>query len=338
MDADFFKPTSSTGSFSVHRVIKEQVNKWHDVFMGIATTFYLGGLVLIGIKIILSESVLSKANTKDLAVRWLTGVLILFMFNTIMKYAFQINESLVRSLGRQFYTRRYATGTYIGDADEYSRAGFEFRSPEYRSKYTGILSFGGEEINNAYIKRLEDYKSSADLMRIMRAYAGASHRIIFCIIWFILLFQLLILLVKYYKRFFVLALLITIFPFVAIYYFIDAVKGKQCELLRTWCVEFFVNVFIQSIHAIIYCIIASVCIEQVTKELQAGSERMNWLLVICAIDFLFRGEKIVRKLLGADGSASMRTASESAQAGKKGLRQGRAHLTNIAGMFKGGKK
>ena len=95
-------------------------------------------------------------------------------------------------------------------------------------------------------------------------------------------------------------------------YLIDAIREKNCEAFRMWCAEFFINVFTQSIHAIIYVIIASVCVERVRSEMFDGGKTMNWLIIICAINFVFQGEKIIRKLLGADGSISDRGIGETA--------------------------
>ena len=130
------------------------------------------------------------------------------------------------------------------------------------------------------------------------------------------------------------ALLVIIFPFTTIWYLIDKIKGRSPEAFRVWCVEFFVNVFTQSIHAIIYSIIASVCINQVAKEL--SSDTMNWIIIIVAINFLFQGEKIVRKLMGADGAKSAAAIGESAGAGKAGFGRARANFKKFFGMFKGG--
>lgn len=334
VNPNFFSSTRSQNS--VHQTVKEQVNIWYSTFHAIAITFYMAGLLAIGIKILLTDTPLSKSKAKDVAMHWLIGIFILFMFKIVMQYAFQINEGFVKELKNEFDASGSPSGTVVGVADDAISSTFEFRSPDYRSRYSGIITFGGEEINDAYVSRLGDYRATADMMRIMRAYAGVSHRIIFCIIWFVLLFQLIILLVKYYKRYFLIALLVVLFPFVTIYYLIDAVKGKSCEVFRVWCIEFFVNVFTQSIHAIIYSIIASVCINRVKDEMSSG-KAMNWIIIICAINFLFQGEKIVRKLLGADKSMTDRGVEEASKSGRKGVQAFTRGFKRIGGMFGIGK-
>lgn len=331
LDANFF--SSSQGGSIVHKTVKKQINTWYPVFQEIAAAFYLTGLLVVGLKILLSESSLSRASMKEVATHWITGLAILFFFNVIMKYAFDINEAFVKALKEEFAINGKYTGTYIADPDEYNREAFEFRSPEYRSKYTGILAFGGEELNDAYVKRLGEYRSTGDMMRIMRAYAGATKRLIFVIIWFVLLFQLIILLFKYYKRYFTIAFLIIVFPFTTISYLLDSLKGRRPEAFRMWCVEYFVNVFTQAIHAIIYSIISSVCIKQVVEELNGGT--LNWIIIIVAINFLFQGEKIIRKIMGVDGAKSAKPIEDSARAGRAGMGKARQNMGRALGIFTG---
>ena len=99
--------------------------------------------------------------------------------------------------------------------------------------------------------------------------------------------------------------------------------------------EFFVNVFTQTIHAIIYAIIAAVCIDRVKEELQTGKgESMNWLIVIIAINFIFQGEKIVRKVLGVDGAQSATGISDTAKRGRKGRKDAAKAGGNMVKAFR----
>lgn len=317
VNANFFDTT--TKGTSIHSTIKNSINDWYAVFETLAVTFYMAGLLFVGIKIVLSRSLISSAPWQTVIIKWATGLLLLFMFKYIMKYAFVINEGLVEAIRDGFTSGGQTSGTNIGDNDEFNDALYEFRSPEYFSKYSGNLTYGGDEVNRVYMKKLTDYTNTADMMRIMRAYAGVTKRMTFVIIWFVLLFQLILLLVKYYKRYFVIALLITIFPLVMIQYLLDLFKGRNCQGFSKWMKEFFVNVFTQTVHAIIYAIIAAVCIDRVKEELQTGDgTTMNWLIIIVAINFIFQGEKIVRKVIGVEGAESAPGMSETAARGKKG--------------------
>ena len=137
------------------------------------------------------------------------------------------------------------------------------------------------------------------MMRTMRAYAGETKRLVYVILWYIFMYQLVMLVVIYYKRYFVLALLITIFPIVLTYYVIEVCNGKNPAVFSNWCKEFVSNIFIQSIHAIMYSLILGVILSQ---SLGVESQRWNWLIMIVATLFIFKGESILKKILGAAGS------------------------------------
>ena len=332
VDANFFSARITENS--MHKVVKDAVNRWYSFFMTLAITIYVGCFLLVGIKSMISESVFSKAKMKDLVMKWLTGITILFVFPYVMKYAFKVNDAIIGMIDQGFTIGKGVSGTYIGGVDEFTVEEVEFRSPQYVSKYTGILTYGGELLNKAYLRRVNDFTNNLDMMRIMRAYAGITGRIIFVIIWFVLLFQLITLLVKYYKRYFIIAVLITIFPLVMIYYLLGLLKGKNSPAFSAWCKEFFVNVFLQAMHAIIYAIIAAVCLDRVKEELATGKgTTLNWLIIVVAINFLFQGEKIVRKILGGEASTAA-AIGDSAKRGRAGMKSGMGQAKRVGGLFK----
>lgn len=311
LDANFFnKETVALNETT--EVIRDQVNYWYSFFTGLAIVVYLVVLLVIGIKIALgSTSPGALEKVKELAVKWLVGVLLLFFFpNVVVKYAFELNEAIIEMIkaGCSDKTNNGNTGedvgTYIGTSEgEWATEAIEFRSPEYVSRFTGKASYGDEQMNLVYKKSLASYQASADLARVMRAYAGITKSFIYVIIWFILFGQLIVLTIKYYKRYFMIAILIIVFPLVTIYYIVEIARGKNGQVFSSWSKEMFVNIFVQSVHAIIYAIITSVSVTQVQIDIKTGADSMNWLLIIVAINFMSEGEKILRKLLGFDSSS-----------------------------------
>lgn len=246
--------------------------------------------------------------------------MLLFLFpNVVVKYAFRLNEAFVKMLSDEYDIGKPA-GTAIGTTEgEWSNEEIEYRSPEYVSRFTGVSNLGGEEANVMYQKALDSYRSGADLARVMRAYAGITKKPLYAVIWFILLGQLIVFLVKYYKRFFMIAILLIIFPLVALYYIIEILMGKNGQVFSMWAKEMFVNIFIQSIHAVIYVLIASVAISRVQADIQGTADGMNWVLIIVAINFISEGEKILKKLLGVE-SGSVGGFTQTSGAIKQGAR------------------
>ena len=107
-------------------------------------------------------------------------------------------------------------------------------------------------------------------------------------------------------------------PITLIEYVIGTVvTGKQSSI-SSWSKEFFVNVFLQSIHAIVYGIVSSVVINQITSALNAeGVNSINWLLMIVAINFVFAGEKMLRGIINAAATESIASEEGVKQSVKK---------------------
>lgn len=328
VNANFFKdietPTSS------HTSVRKIVNKWYGYFRTIAILVYIIAIVGAGIKIVLQNTPLSKADMKTLIMQWSMGIVLLFFFPYVIKYAFELNEGIVRMIEEQINVSA-KTGLSIGKEEEFSRTEVEFRSPEYISKYTGQFRFGDRKISTWYAENVEEFKMNLDVMRLMRAYAGATKRFVYVILWYIMMGQMIILLVKYYKRYFIIAILITIFPIVMIMYIIRMVEGRKgTEILGSWCRELFINIFVQSIHAIIYAITTGVVINQMALmgSGQAPS-MMNWIIMIVSINFIYKGEGIVRKILGMDKASTATTIEETSKAGRKGFSSAKSGMGKI---------
>ena len=141
------------------------------------------------------------------------------------------------------------------------------------------------------IDQLIEVKST-DLMTVMRAYAGKYQRFIFAVVWFSLLFQLIALIFIYYKRIFIIALLITIFPLIMIFYCIDKMADGSAQTLSMWFNELLSNIFIQSIHCVIYTVLIQMGLE-IYK-----ADQSNWFLFLAAMLLLVPAEKILREIFG----------------------------------------
>ena len=304
LDANFFEDNGLAPSTT--KVLKDIINNWYALFRGVAIVVYLIVLIAIGIKIILGVAD-ARATAKDLLVKWTIGIAILFLFPYVMKYAFTLNDSIVNEVYKSFSDNPYGeiVGSYIGNVSDvqYDEV-FEERSPEYISKSDYVYSLGSTEATYAYFNQLEKYKSRADVMRIMRAMAGITAKFIYVILWYIMMGQMLILAFMYTKRYLMIAFLIVIFPITVIKYVIGAVKTGRGGGFSAWCVEFFINVFLQSIHAVIYGIIGGVVMVHVQNGI-VGSDlkQINWVILIIAVNFIFEGEAILKKIIKANAES-----------------------------------
>ena len=233
LDANFFKYNDTSFVPRMTKILCTTINNWYFVFRGIAIIAYLIVLTVIGMRIMLAPPE-SKASAKELLSKWTVGVAILLLFPYVMKYAFNINDSILKEIRKTFTNNNpyeEIIGSYIGGASsvQYDKV-FELRSPEYVSRTDYFYTIGSEEATMAYFKQLQTYKQRGDLMRIMRSFAGITGKFIYVILWFIMLFQMLVLLYMYIKRYLMLAFLIMIFPLAVAEYLLGTVRPRQ-----RWC-------------------------------------------------------------------------------------------------------
>lgn len=170
-----------------------------------------------------------------------------------------------------------------------------------------------QDVEDAIIKATSN---DADIMGELRMRAGKEYRIIYVILWFVMLFETILLLIIYYKRLFMLAMLITVFPLVTVAYVYEKAKGEKPKILNNWMLEFSANVFIQTIHAILY-----VTLVEVGYSIYIDNND-NVVFCLIAIVSLITSEPILKAMLGIKSSTVSDLAKYSASAGKAALAAG----------------
>ena len=316
LNANFFVNSVNSSEAPTSEIIREMVNTWYDFLGKLVIIIYMIALIVVGLRTLLG-GVGAKAQAQELLVKWTMGIAIFFFFPYLMRYSFDLNEALLRTM-QGLYGGSTPTGSYVGEMSDLRTKDMELRSPEYVERGTYLLTLGSEDATNAYMENANKYQEKGDMMRLIRALAGITGRMIYVILWYIMLWQLLIFIYIYYKRYLIIAFLIAIFPVTLIEYVIGTVvTGKQSSI-ASWSKEFFINVFLQSIHAIVYGIVSSVIVNQVTAALNAeGVNSINWLLMIVAINFVFAGEKMLRGIINAAATESIASEEGVKQSVKK---------------------
>ncbi len=148
------------------------------------------------------------------------------------------------------------------------------------------------EILRAY----KETEGQVDLMSEMRSNAGKSGRVIYAIVWLVLMFQMIAVLTLYYKRIIMTAILIMIFPIVMITYAIDKINDGTAQSFEAWTKEFTINIFVQIVHAVIYVVLIKTGLE-IYK-----ADNSNWLFLFLSALFLFPGERLLRMIFGLEGT------------------------------------
>lgn len=205
----------------------------------------------------------------------------------------------------------------------------------YGKAYTDIVDFikTKKEVIDLTNKLSEVNKGidiatkNIDLMGTMKTRASKTYRFVYLLVWYILIFQLICFLTIYYKRLLMIAVLIIIFPLVAMFYAIEKLIGiEKPASLGTWIKEYLVNVFIQSVHALVYILL----VETGLRIYEADSD--NWLLFVLAVYAMFLMENIIKNLLSMKAS-TVRTLGNSAK-GLAGAAVTAGLITGARGKYK----
>lgn len=142
-------------------------------------------------------------------------------------------------------------------------------------------------------KAIEIEQKGLDLMGIMREKAGESYRLVFLLIWFLLIYQMLMMLFLYYKRLITIAALIAIFPLSVMMYGVEKAMGiAKPKSMHTWMVEYIINIFIQTVHALLYVTLVEGGLSIYEQDPD------NWLLFVFAVFALIPMESIVKAIIG----------------------------------------
>lgn len=295
---DFFESGDSAAeatSKPIKDILKPTINTWYSKFRNLALVFYMAVLVYFGIKILLTSTANRKAIYKRILTAWVMGITMLMCFPYVMKYAIKLNTAFCKALqskdGSPKMESSEVTTSLKSAQSLYGTDGFV------------MLMLGKTDINEstkeAFTKTaVNTGEFAGNTMMYIRYVADHAKNIPLVVVYFIMIGEVLALLIMYYKRVFMLAFLITIFPIVAAFYPFSKTGDIKINTFGVWFKEFLVNVFVQSFHAATYVVVVSAGVSSYVEDIASG----NWLFMIICILFLFEGEKIIRGIFNAKSS------------------------------------
>lgn len=278
------------------------VNKWYSIFQKIALMGYMAILVYMGIRIILGATAEKKANYKELFMNWVVGIGILLLFPYAMKYIIKINDAMVRTIEANKGFTSTTSSPIIADSNIYDKTS---------------------------IDDVIDWSNGNDYMSQLGFAAYQTEKITLSFAFLIATWQLLVLVFHYFKRLFVIAYLIIIFPLVALSYAVDKIADGKSQALNTWIKEYMINVFVQTFHAIVYVFVCATVYAS-SGNLRTGNQAVSnagtlgqnssgldydFILIIVGITFLFKGEEIIKKIFGQESKAGTMKSLTSSAAG-----------------------
>ena len=291
---DYWNYTNSNAteiSTPIKNYMAIPVQKWYKVFNRIAIMVYMIVLVYMGIAIMLSSTGEKRARYKELTMTWVIGIAILFLFPYVMKYIIKLNDALtnmIANVSTSFgFTQQEGTGGNLGQLG-FLDVAYEYGKPEF-SKHLGnskdIITF----TRNVAIGVKDDGSGNKK----------TNANIALALVYDVLIGQTLVILIMYYKRAFMMAFLIVIFPLVAMSYVIDKIGDGKSQSFGLWFKEFLVNVVVQTFHAIVYVLITGGGIKS-----YIDSSGGNFIFMFLCVLFLFEGEKILRGIFGIQSQAN----------------------------------
>lgn len=278
---------------NVAAVMSPVITYWYNIFKTFAIFVYFIVLLYVGIKILLSDTGSSKAKYSSLLVSWVMGLVMLFFYPYVMKYTVMLNQAFLDVLySEDLSIDKGIDGSSLPTLEE-EKSGSNGLSLKAGTDSFPIEMAGGQP-------------GKSQMMMYVRWLSGVKGRIPLTFIYYILIFQLIVILCVYYKRVFMLAFLITIYPLVAMIYTLDKIGKNKTNAFSTWTKEFMINVFVQLFHAVVYVLVVNAGIK---SYIASG----NWLFMVLCVMFLFQGEKILRSIFGMKSAAN--TVGDLAAAG-----------------------
>ncbi len=233
--------------------LRTSISDVYNVFQAVAIIVYLITFLYIVVRVLLATTGKGLEEQKRFFFSWVEGVILLFFMPYIMKYAIEINHGFV---------------TIIGEARNDASLG---------------LPAPGESLMGNLRKKIV-YKDSA---------RNTHYDVAKALVYLVAVFQFVVLVIAYYKRLFTVGFLIGVYPVVAMLYPIDKVNDGKAQSTSVWLKELLVNIFTQTIHAIIYLFVMAI-----------ATTSSDWILGLVGIAFLFKGEELLKQLLGGTGSSA----------------------------------
>lgn len=118
------------------------------------------------------------------------------------------------------------------------------------------------------------------------------------IFYMVLIYFLIRFLFIYIKRYFTIMILALMGPIMALKNCFDKISTGKSKSMSKWMYDFALNVFLQTIHAILYCMFMVIAFDLATDSV-AG-----FLMSLIVLNFIFKAEKIFMNIFNFEGRAS----------------------------------
>lgn len=118
------------------------------------------------------------------------------------------------------------------------------------------------------------------------------------IFYMVLIYFLIRFLFIYIKRYFTIMILALMGPIMSLKNCFDKISTGKSKSMSKWMYDFALNVFLQTIHAILYCMFMVIAFDLATNSI-AG-----FIMALIVLNFIFKAEKIFMNIFNFEGRAS----------------------------------
>lgn len=132
----------------------------------------------------------------------------------------------------------------------------------------------------------------------------------------------------YIKRSFTMIILVITAPYIGAKYAIDSSSGKKGTSFTSWLYDFVMNVFLQSVHAIVYTALISTALNLSTQSL------MGFVIALVLFNFMLQADEIFRNIFNFDKSKL--SAETAKKQDRKEIMKDFGGIVFIGQMAKGG--
>jgi len=302
-------------SGSVVDSIQGYIGAVYNGFRYLVTAVYIVVLVYLGVRMILSSVGRQKAHYKEMFKYWLIGLLLIFSFHWVMAGIIWLSNEFVDILAGVSTELLSISASDVPGAVKTAAGGFEKASKTPITLY--LLTVIAE---------------GSDFPVFGQMLGGILVLVVFG--------ATLVIMFTYLKRLFTIALLILLFPFVALSYVFDKMGDRKSQTLNHWTKEFTINVMMQPIHALLLVLISVIYSTGVanTDSILYGFTIGGAILAPLTLFLIPVGEKLLKQLFQISssgiGPASTGLGGQMAKAGL-GLRGMKELGSTVGKMGKG---
>ena len=270
-------------------LLKEAVAQWYYIFRYFSIIVMLVVLIYLGIQLAINSVASDKAKYKRMLADWCIGFVMIFGIHYFMVLVINLNEVCLNTIKN------------ISDNVLENIA-------------TKIAADGGGSVN--MVSLYETIRTRAYEFRVGIGTAGM-------IMYMVLVYYTIRFVIIYFKRLFTIMILTITAPLVGLSYAFTKVMTGKAPILSKWGGEYCFNVFLQSIHALIYTVFVAMALALSTESI-AG-----FILALIMLNFMLKADKIFRKIFKISGGLLDENADKDIKENLATLTAMKASMGNV---------